>query len=214
MQDTLGEHRRSAASATACQGCHMPPAPSQGGARGRTHRSHAFRVQDDPAMLARAVEVKGAELGKGEVRLSIVPGAIGHAFPTGDLNRQVEVRAVPIDAAGRAIAGRIAPSSGPPSEGRVPFSADPRGLAAGSIEILGRTFAPARAGSHAAVTVTVQRSDSRLTGPRTLVLPVPPATRRARWQIVWQRLPPALAAHLGLVMSDHERVVLEGIVTR
>jgi hypothetical protein len=191
MQDTLGEHERSAASATACQGCHMPPAPDRAGrgpgAPGGTHRSHAFQVQGDRAMLAQAVVVKGAELRKGEVRLSIAPGAIGHAFPTGDLHRQVEVRVAPIDPAGHA-------------------------LTAGSSEVLGRTFGPARAGPGAPA--RVQRSDSRLTGARTVALPVPPATRRARWQIVWQRLPPWLAARLGMVMSDHEVVVIEGVVSR
>jgi hypothetical protein len=205
MQDTLGEHRRSSASATTCQGCHMPKVPSHAGrgpgqppgpladeprypeTPGATHRSHAFRVQGDRDMLAQAVVVKAAELQKGEVRLSIEPGAIGHAFPTGDLNRQVEVRAAPIDAAGHE-------------------------LTAGSSEILGRTFGPMQAGR--GIQVRVQRSDSRLTGPRTVVLSVPPSTRRARWQIVWQRLPPALSARLGMVMSDHERVVIEGVLTR
>ncbi len=184
MQDTLGEHARSAAASTPCQGCHMLQVPSRGGG---THRSHAFRVQGDRAMLGRAVVVNRAELGEGALRLSIAPGAIGHAFPTGDLFRQVTVRATPLDAAGRAIAG-------------------------GSREILGRTFTSIKAGSSAHV--RVQRSDSRLTGPRTLVLPLPRATRRARYQIVWQRLPPELAAELGMVMRDQEMVVLEGLVSR
>lgn len=184
MQDTHGEHKRSAESATTCQGCHMPSAPSRAGG---THRSHTFRVQGDRAMLARAVVVKSAELARGEVRLDLAPGAIGHAFPTGDLHRQVEVRVVPIDAAGRA-------------------------LTAGSSEILGRTFRPVPAGRGGLI--RVQSSDTRLHGPRTLVVRVPPATRRARWQIVWQRLPPSLATRLGMVMSDHEMVVLEGVVTR
>jgi hypothetical protein len=184
MQDTLGEHARSAASGTACQGCHMPPTASRGGG---THRSHAFRVQGDRAMLAQAVVVKSAELAGGEVRLTIAPGAIGHAFPTGDLYRRAEVRAAPIDAAGHT-------------------------LAPGSSEALERTFKLAQAGHGA--TVRVQRSDSRLSGPRSLVLPVPAATRRARWQIVWQRLPPALAERLGMAMREQETVVAEGVVTR
>jgi hypothetical protein len=121
------------------------------------------------------------------VRLSLAPGAIGHAFPTGDLYRRAEVRAAPIDTAGHV-------------------------LAAGSSEVLGRTFGPKRIGRE--VVVRAPRSDSRLTEPRTLALPVPAGTRRARWQIVWQRLPPELAAHLGMVMSEHEVVVLEGVVVR
>jgi hypothetical protein len=184
MQDTLGEHERSAAATTACQGCHMPEVPSRGGG---AHRSHAFRVQGDKAMLAQAVEVTSAALGKGEVRLSLAPGRVGHAFPTGDLFRQVEVRARPVDASGR-----------------------PTGAA--SREILGRTFAASRAGQGSFV--NAQRSDRRLSGPRTLALAVPPGTRRARWEIVWQRMPPWLAESLGMIMSDHETVVLEGTVTR
>lgn len=184
MQDTLGEHRRSAASATTCQSCHMPEATSRAGG---THRHHGFRVQGDRAMLAQAVELKGAVLVKGELRLSLAPGAIGHAFPTGDVFRRVEVRALPIDAAGRPL--------GPPS-----------------IEILGRSFGPAPGGP--AGVQRAQRSDSRLQGPRTLVLRIPEPARRARWQIVWQRLPPALAQRLGMEMSEHETVVLEGVVSR
>lgn len=183
MQDTLGEHARSPFAGTACQGCHMPAVPSRGGG---THRSHAFRVQGDRAMLARAVDVRQAALSGGEVRLVIAPGTIGHAFPTGDLFRRAEVRAAPVDAAGRVI--------GPTS-----------------IAVLGRAFGVARAGAEA---YHVQRDDTRLAGPRALALRMPPGTRRARYQIVWQRLPPALAARLGMVMSDHEQVVIEGVVTR
>lgn len=184
MQDTLGEHARSAAAATPCQGCHMLAVPSRGGG---THRSHAFRVQGDGAMLARAVVVKAAELDAGELRLSLAPGAIGHAFPTGDLYRQVEVRALPLDAAGRPLSG-------------------------GSSEILARSFRATRIGPGAQT--QVQRADTRLTGPRTLRLPLPPGTRRVRYQIVWQRMPPELASRLGLVMREHEKVVIEGELRR
>jgi hypothetical protein len=138
-------------------------------------------------MLGQAVVVKEAELAKGEVRLTIAPGSVGHAFPTGDLYRRAEVRAVPVDPAGHV-------------------------LAPGSSEALERTFTTKRFGHDA--TLRVQRSDTRLAGPRTLVLPVPRSTRRARWQIVWQRLPPWLAERLGMTMADHETVVLEGVVTR
>jgi len=186
MQDTLGEHRRSAVSAMPCQGCHMPEVASQEGS-GATHKSHAFRVQGDRAMLGQAVVVKGVVLRGGEVRLSVAPGAIGHAFPTGDLHRQVEVRAAPIDAAGRA-------------------------LGVGSSEVLGRSFGPGRVGGD--TLARVQLSDNRLTGPREVVLSVPSWARRARWQVVWRRLPPGLAARLSMRMNDHEMVVLEGVVSR
>jgi hypothetical protein len=184
MQDTIGEHRRSAASETACQGCHMPLVPSRGGG---AHHAHGFRVQRDRAMLAEAVVVKDAALEAGTLRLSIAPGRVGHAFPTGDLYRRVEVRAEPVDAAGRALGG-------------------------GSAEVLGRTFTLKRVGRDALV--RVQMADTRLDGPRTIALALPAWARRARWQIVWQRLPPPLAAELGMTMSEQETVVLEGVVTR
>lgn len=184
MQDTLGEHARSAAAKTPCQGCHMREVPNRAGGR---HKSHAFRVQGDKAMLAQAVEVASASLVQGEVRISLSPGRIGHAFPTGDLFRQAELRAVPVDASGRDLPG-------------------------GSTEILGRTFTAAPVGGGALV--GAERSDSRLGVPRSFALKVPAAARRVKWQIVWQRLPPWLAKSFHMEMTEHEMVVLEGTVTR
>jgi hypothetical protein len=184
MQDTLGEHQRSAHAGTTCQGCHMPLMPSRAGG---AHRGHAFKVQGDRAMMGRAVKVEGAELVASEVRLTVAPGAIGHAFPTGDLYRQAEVRVTPIDHAGHAVAEA-------------------------ATVVFGRTFGPARVGRD--TLVQVQKTDTRLTAPRRLSLPVPAATRRARWQVVWQRVPPWLAPRLGMKASEHETVVAEGVVTR
>ncbi len=193
MQDTLGEHRRSTESGKPCQECHMPLVPSRGGG---SHRSHAFRVQGDAAMLAKAVVVKEATLEDGQLRLSLAPGTLGHAFPTGDLFRRAEVRATPLDASGKDLSG---------GAGHPAFAT--------SREVLGRTFAPAPLGK-SGMAVTVQRSDTRLAGPRTIVLAVPPGTRRAKWQIVWQRLPPWLAEHFRMRMADNETVLLEGSVSR
>ena len=141
MQDTLGEHRRSAAPNTPSQDCPMPSAPSRAApgsaASGKSHRSHAFRVQGDRSMLARAVNVKAAELRKGEVRLEIAPGTIGHSFPTGDLYRQVEIRAVPMDSEGRDV------------------------MPAAS-EILKRSFGPERAGQSIESTLENREIASRL----------------------------------------------------
>jgi len=162
----------------------MPKVPSESGG---AHRSHDFRVQGDRDIMAKAVVVERAELGDGALRLEIAPGAVGHAFPTGDLNRQVEVRAAPVNAEGQTL--------GPNSR-----------------EILGRTFGPIHSGPN--TFVPAPRSDTRLFGRRTLVFPLPAGTRRARYQIVWQRLPPEMAARLGMKMSKHEMVVVEGVVSR
>ncbi len=162
----------------------MPPVAS---AAGGTHRSHAFRVQGDRAMLAQAVTLERAELVEGELRISVAPGRIGHAFPTGDIFRRLEVRVTPVNAAGRAVGAQ-------------------------SVMVLGRTFKSVRVGLDRLT--RVQECDTRLHGPRTLTVAVPKTSRRVRWQIVWQRLPPSLATQLGMVMSDQEVVVLEGIATR
>lgn len=181
MQDTLGEHARSAASTSTCQDCHMPRVRSTGGG---AHRGHDFRVQGDREAMAKAVVVEKAEIHEGELHLDLAPGAIGHAFPTGDLHRRVEVRAAALDAKGREL-----------GESR---------------EVLGRTFGPVREGRNAFV--PAERSDTRLVGRRSFVFPLPKGAQKARYRVVWQRLPPAMAQSFGMKMSDHEMVVLEGIV--
>lgn len=84
MQTTVSEHARSPFSAQACSDCHMPRV-------GRDqHRSHAFASTRDPAALRRAVLVAAQRSG-GELKVSIAPRGVGHAFPTGDLFRRLRV---------------------------------------------------------------------------------------------------------------------------
>lgn len=89
MQTTVREHRRSASAAEPCVSCHMPEV------RGR--RSHAFSDVRDPAWLGAHLDVK-AEIASGRVRVTLAQRGGGHAFPTGDLFRRLEV--------GAEIAGR------------------------------------------------------------------------------------------------------------
>ncbi len=86
MQWTVTEHARSSAAATACAGCHMPET-----ATGR--RGHGFAASRDPAFLASAVHVEARREGAGRVAIVLSPKAAGHAFPTGDLFRRIEVLA-------------------------------------------------------------------------------------------------------------------------
>jgi hypothetical protein len=86
MQRTVSEHARSTAHDQSCQDCHMPPS----GAGGRLHRSHEFVVANDPRMLHAAAEITAART-PGQVRVSLAPRAVGHAFPTGDLFRRLVV---------------------------------------------------------------------------------------------------------------------------
>lgn len=88
MQATLREHAASAFAAVSCAGCHMPTA---GGAR--PHRSHRFAASRDPEALRRALRAAAERRPGGQVRLTLEPGIVGHAFPTGDLFRRLVVRA-------------------------------------------------------------------------------------------------------------------------
>ncbi|MFO0593130.1 MAG: multiheme c-type cytochrome [Polyangiaceae bacterium] len=183
MQDTLGEHARSAFADKPCQTCHMPLVPSKDGG---THRSHAFRVQGDTAMLAKAVKVIGTEVAHHQLALTLAPGDVGHAFPTGDLYRQVELRFIQLTATGTPIG---APTT----------------------YALTRKFEMKR---HQPGNIAVNHpvSDTRLTAQSRYRIPLAPDARKVKWQIVWQRLPAWLAESMKMNLRDHETVVLEGTV--
>ncbi len=89
MQETVREHAVSWARAYACADCHMPWVDD---GDGRGHRSHRFAASRDPEMLARAVGVSARRVGATGIEVTLTPGAAGHAFPTGDLFRRLELR--------------------------------------------------------------------------------------------------------------------------
>lgn len=121
QQATFSEWRawaKSAGDVVTCQGCHMPAAPDG-------HRRHDFAASRDPAMLARAVVVTSSARRDGDaviVAFDLRPGAVGHAVPSGDLNRRLElrvattpdvpVRGVPTIAYARSYAERNEPGLG------------------------------------------------------------------------------------------------------
>lgn len=86
MQTTAIEHAASPAASTSCAECHMP----RDGGRAR---SHAFVASRDAATVKRAVAVRATRTGPSTARIELTPRAPGHAFPTGDLFRRVEVLA-------------------------------------------------------------------------------------------------------------------------
>jgi hypothetical protein len=94
MQDTFGEWQRSdhARRGTQCQDCHMPWRTAADGTR---YRSHAFVGGRDPSLLSRSarVEVRATRTAdrRVAVRATVVPTDVGHAFPTGDLFRRLEL---------------------------------------------------------------------------------------------------------------------------
>lgn len=94
MQDTFNEWQRSehALRGTQCQDCHMPWRTARDGAR---YRSHRFEGSRDPALLARAARVEATASREGAslvAHLRVLPADVGHAFPTGDLFRRLELR--------------------------------------------------------------------------------------------------------------------------
>jgi len=88
MQSTVSEHAASSAAAQTCADCHMPVTLTRPGER--PHRDHRFRASRDPEFLRRALTVS-AQRGPGVVRFTLRSQGVGHAFPTGDLFRRLEV---------------------------------------------------------------------------------------------------------------------------
>lgn len=88
MQDTVAEHARSSSRGSACQTCHMP---SVGEVRG--HKSHRFSVIGDTKMIRSAASVRAERVSPTSVAVTLAPAGAGHAFPTGDMFRRLEVRA-------------------------------------------------------------------------------------------------------------------------
>jgi len=87
MQLTETEHASSALAARTCTDCHMPLVQ---GAK-RPHRDHRFAASRDVDALRRAVVVSARVLEGDAVEVSLRPGLVGHAFPTGDLFRRLVV---------------------------------------------------------------------------------------------------------------------------
>ncbi|NUO48201.1 MAG: hypothetical protein HOV80_05010 [Polyangiaceae bacterium] len=86
MQSTISEHRDSEARGESCASCHMPV-----GSSGK--KSHEFRASRDEALLKKALRVEVERVSATTVRFVLTPVGVGHAFPTGDLFRRLELSA-------------------------------------------------------------------------------------------------------------------------
>ncbi len=87
MQSTALEHERSSLAQTSCADCHMPGV----GGEARRHRSHAFSGARDPVAMKAAIQVTAERVSARVMRFHLAPGRVGHAMPTGDLFRRIEV---------------------------------------------------------------------------------------------------------------------------
>jgi hypothetical protein len=89
MQATASEHEHSDARGVACATCHMP---SVGDGPTR-HRSHAFPGGHDADFVKGALSVRAERCENDRVCLVLTTAGVGHALPTGDLFRRLEVSA-------------------------------------------------------------------------------------------------------------------------
>ncbi|MBL9026414.1 MAG: hypothetical protein JNL21_29730 [Myxococcales bacterium] len=84
MQSTVSEHAESSLRATSCASCHMQ-------VDGERRSSHVFAASRSPELMRAAVRVAAERISPTAVRVSLAPVGVGHALPTGDLFRRIEV---------------------------------------------------------------------------------------------------------------------------
>lgn len=108
MQSTIAEHAESPVSDRSCADCHMP----LGGGR----RGHGFAASRVPDEVRKAVHIAAERTGPTTVRVTLLPRDLGHAFPTGDLFRRIEISAevagpdeIVLASANRYLARHFAP---------------------------------------------------------------------------------------------------------
>ncbi len=186
MQDTLGEWSRSdlARRGETCASCHMP---LRRNALGAVYRSHDFSVMRDPGRLRAALRVRvtaRASRAETAVSLRLEGGVIGHAFPTGDLFREGEVRAWVEGAPATLRTQTLSRRYGATVHGRRTEVADTRVPAPGG--------GPAR--------------------EVTLRLPALPAGTEVRWAVDHLRMSPVLATRLGVGDAQNRTPVIRGVV--
>jgi len=181
MQSTLSEHRASSASARECQSCHMPLDAT------RHERTHDFRVLGNPELIRSGVQVSATRWNASSIELTLRPGKIGHAFPTGDLFRRVELRAC-VEQGEREICA-------PPAH-------------------LGRQY---RVQATAEGTLRIPIADTRVAAPgtappRTVRLSFDREISQfpVRWSVVYQRADDAMAKVFGLEQKTDEITVASG----
>jgi len=139
-----------------CAGCHMPVVDGPNG----KHRSHAFGGGTDPSWIRTSLDVRATRNGS-RVEIVLAPGHVGHAVPTGDLFRRLEVAADAYDDKGEIVGRAIRP--------------------------VGRSFAMSARGER--VEVADNRPGSHGEDATTLVFDFGDAkTARVRWSIDFERV--------------------------
>lgn len=102
MQSTISEHAASKNAGRSCADCHMPFVADKTG--NQKHRSHRFEASRNPAMVRQSVTIQASRSGPSTVRFTLSPAWSGHAFPTGDLFRRIEIHVDAVGAEYQAVA--------------------------------------------------------------------------------------------------------------
>lgn len=161
------------------------PAVAATGGRGRAHRDHSFRVHGDPALIRAAVSAYASRNGDRTVTVTLRVDRAGHAVPTGDMFRRLEVLAEATDVDG-AVAARPV--------------------------VLARSFRREKTPDGDR---RVQIGDTRLPAdgePREAELIFPRAidASTVRWRVVYRRMGPHEAALFGVDVAAEEVEVAAG----
>jgi len=188
MQLTITEHAASEFASASCQTCHMPKVTPKAGAAGAPHVDHSFAASRDQAMLAKAVRIRAERPSPTRVTLTLSPGEVGHAFPTGDLFRRIVL---------------VVATSKEPSD------RDAAGTS--SRRVLMRRFRDVTTGQ--GTTIRVPSVDDRIGAPgkpraRTFEFAIAPEAshRTAEWRIEYERAEmPATSSTLAEI---EERIVV------
>ena len=184
MQSTVTEHKASRFSDRACQACHMPLVADSDG---RQHRSHDFAVQGNQRLFAQAVSVKLVARHPSSITVELSTGAIGHAFPTGDLFRAAELRLWVSEPNGQVL-----------SEARYRLE---RSYRSDLLHQTRRVLLDTRL-------VPKDGKDAK----RTVELPLVAEAYKIHYSVSWQRMPEQLAVRLGLDPKAQSHVILEGVL--
>lgn len=195
MQSTLEEQASSSFAKESCQSCHMTAVDGATAdsdkAPGRKHRSHDFSVIADRSMIQRAATATAARSGGQKIVITISPLGAGHAFPTGDMFRRLELRAEAVDSQG-AVVARATPVR------------------------LARTFADHTREDGS--TQRVQLADTRVPAPGggsrlvELDFGTDVSAHSLRWVLAYQRMDHAMAASFGVDQARDEIEVVKGAI--
>lgn len=101
MQSTIMEHAASDYGQVSCADCHMPKTASG-------HASHRFDATRNEAFMRGAISIEARRIDPQRVELLLRAKGVGHAFPTGDLFRRLEITAEALGPEQSKMAGEVA----------------------------------------------------------------------------------------------------------